>query len=120
MERKKKQSEAERLRAEWKRVRNRLGEFPDHFFPDKTIEMLDLCTSSAYLQVLVPYVSLGRLCLSRNPLSKHYTDDCPCMYYYNSLYTISNYDNTEKHHFEEADRAIEFVERNIPMKSKEV
>ena len=116
MKKKERPAHSEKLPAEWARVRNRLGEFTDHFTPEKTIELLDLCTQSTTLQRLVPYVSLGRLCLSRSKVGEHYTDDCPCMYYHKDHYTVSSYDNTEKHLFESAQQAIAYVERNIPMK----
>jgi hypothetical protein len=118
MKKKERQSDSKKLQAEWTRVRIRLGEFPDHFAPEKTIELLDLCTQSTVLQNLVPYVSLGRLCLSKSKVGEHYADDCPCMYYHKSHYTVSSYDNTEKYLFESAQRAIEYAERNIPMKRK--
>src|SRR5689334_3762397 len=110
-------SARKQIEAEWKRVRKRLSEFPEHFTPDKTIEMLDLCTQSEKLKNLVPYVSLGRLCLSRNRLDDIYADnwnDCPCMYFHNNQYTASSYDNEHKFFFETAQEVVEFVEQNIP------
>ncbi len=41
------------------------------------------------------------------------------MYYYDNHYTASSYDNTQKFFFESAKEAVEFVEKNIPMKMNE-
>jgi len=115
-------SEQKRVKAEWKRVRKRLAEFPQQFYPEKTIQMLDLCTQSEKLKNLVPYVSLGRLCLNRNKVDDIYAqnwNDCPCMYFHNNQYTASSYDNMDKYFFENAKDAIEFVEQNIPMSIKQ-
>jgi hypothetical protein len=105
----------ERLDATWRNVRRRLAQFPEHFYPEKTVELVDLCRESTKIKNLVPYVSLGRLCLSSNKLGKPYTDDCPCMYYYDNHFTASSYDNTLKFFFDSATEAVQFVEKNIPL-----
>ncbi len=108
-------AEQEQIKAVWISIRKRLSEQPAHFNSSKTIAMLDLCLESDELQLLVPYVSLGRLCLSQNTNKiGHYTYDCPCMYINKNRYTVSTYDNLNKWFFDTPQEAVDYVRQNIP------
>ncbi|WP_148289339.1 hypothetical protein [Fibrella aestuarina] len=99
---------------EWADVKRRLtANFPPHFQTDKTIELLEQCVLSDQLKELTPYISLGRLCLSRN--TNLTGSGCPCMYFHNHQYTVSTYDNKNKWYFDSTEEVIEFVKQNIPL-----
>ncbi|RAI75986.1 hypothetical protein HMF3257_20715 [Spirosoma telluris] len=99
---------------QWADIKKRLAtNFPANFHTDKTIEMLDHCVLADELKILTPYISLGRLCLSRNTNLADY--DCPCMYFHNDQYTVSTYDNLNKWYFNSSKEAVEFVKQNIPL-----
>lgn len=108
------------LNQEWQKVRRSLAEFPPSFYPDKTIELLNLCRSVPNLRKLKPYVSMGRLCLSHNTPIEHLyaegkqaiNDDAPCLYFHKGCYVVAGYDNRDKWLFETASEAIDFVRRH--------
>lgn len=98
----------------WHQIRSRLAEFPPHFQPDKTIQLLDACRASRSLRQLLPYISLGRLGLWRyDAYERGQADEFVCLHFYDNRYTVSSYDNTEKRFFDSAQDAIGFVEQNI-------
>jgi hypothetical protein len=101
---------------EWGRVRKRLLEFPDHFYPQQMAELVDCCGRSTVLRRVMPYVSLGRLGLAlpgstRGGLLS--TDDSPCLYFHQGRYIVSSYDNETKWPFHTAAQAIAFVEKHL-------
>ncbi len=87
--------------------------------------MLELCRASESLRQLLPCISLGRLCLERYDAYEHgKADDFLCLYFYDSRYVISTYDNTGKWFFETPEAAVCFVIDNLddqyPFQSKQV
>jgi len=98
----------------WQQVRKRLAEFPPHFYPDDTIKLLDTCRASRKLRQLIPGISLGRLTLERyDAYERGKADYFVCLYFYETRYIVSDYDNEKRCFFETSKQAIEFVEQHL-------
>jgi len=113
-------SDSIQLNEAWQDVRRSLAHFPPSSYPDKTIELLNLCRSVADLRKLKPYVSMGRLCLTHNiSVEQLYAegkqainDDSPCLCFHEGYYVVAGYDNRDEWLFETASEAIDFVRRH--------
>ncbi|WP_354582068.1 DUF6193 family natural product biosynthesis protein [Hymenobacter sp. UYP22] len=98
----------------WADVRQCLSEFPLHFYPEKTIELLNTCRANRKLRYLFPYISLGRLGLHCYEPSRFVVHDYfLCIYFYDGRYVVSTYNNERKWFFENAGEAIGFVVDNL-------
>ncbi|MBD2767487.1 hypothetical protein IC235_06230 [Hymenobacter sp. BT664] len=99
----------------WVSVRNRfLANFPPNFYPDRTIEMLDLCRASPRLRQLIPFISLGRLGLERyDAYERGQADNFVCLYFHDGRYVASGIDNEEKRFFDTAEATVAFVKEHL-------
>jgi hypothetical protein len=100
---------------QWAAVRQRLlTVFPPSFYPERTVEMLDLCRASSELRQLLPFISIGRLGLARyDAYERGIADDFMCLYFYDGQYVASNQSNEEKRFFDTAEAAIAFAKKHL-------
>lgn len=105
--------EADMIAYKWAVVRERLKEFPPHFYPEQKIELLDRCFQSAVLKNYNPYISVGRLCLSNTNIREHYDLGWPCFNFIDGKYEVANYEHENIHLFDTTDEVVAFVEQEI-------
>jgi hypothetical protein len=78
---------------EWKHIRKRISEQESRLFPEKKLELLDLCLQYDEIKKLEPFISISRLLLSKIDWEE-LTNVCyGCLYYYDDYYIVSNYNN---------------------------
>jgi hypothetical protein len=96
----------------WNQVKAHFQEMPKDVSNDKLklIEALELCIESNVLKKIIPYISLGRLCLSNTKVGQSYSYDCFCMGYLNNKFEVANYEHKVVKQFDKASEAVGFIE----------
>ncbi|RYX89110.1 hypothetical protein EON78_07345 [bacterium] len=77
----------------------------------KIIEIIELCQQSAIIKKFIPFISIGRLCVSNSTVYQPYNFNCNCINYINNEIEVADYKCKTAKKFNSPKEAIEYLER---------